>query len=123
MERNQILPVPKGRNASDVVIHTPRNTWNTAKAKKATCRGCGMVGHYQKCCKKTGKFPGKSSKKAHILEATSTSTQYFNKRGEDLTFANVNMLSSKVNPSKALIIEFGCEISHDSHRQETSTEA
>ena len=27
------VPVPKARNATDVVIHTQRNTWNTAKPR------------------------------------------------------------------------------------------
>ena len=72
------------------------------------CRACGTVGHYQKCCKKSGNFPKKGSKKAHVLEEASTSIQYFNKAGHGLELAEMNMLSSKVNPSKALIIEFGC---------------
>ena len=38
----------------------------------------------------------------------STSTQYFNESGIGLSVAEMNMLSSKINPSKALIIEFGC---------------
>ena len=50
----------------------------------------------------------------NVLEEASTSTQYFNERGEDLTLVPDHMLSSKVNPSKALIIEFGCGIRHDS---------
>ena len=77
------------------------------KAKKATCRTCGTVGHYQKCCKKSGNFPKKGPKKAHILEEASTSIQYFNEAGQGLHLAEMNMLSTKVNPSKALFIEFG----------------
>ena len=84
------------------------------KAKNAMCRSSNKVGHYQKCCKKSGNFPGKSFKKVNVLEETSTSTQFFSKRGENLALVPVDMLSSKVNPSKALIIEFGCGIRHDS---------
>ena len=78
------------------------------KAKNATCRACNKVGHYQKCCKKSGNFPKKGHKKTHVLEEASTSTQYFNEAGQGLSLAEMNMLSSKINPSKALIIEFGC---------------
>ena len=78
------------------------------KAKSATCRSCNKVGHYAKCCKKSGNFPKKGSKRVNVLEETSTSTQYFNEAGQGLSVAEMNMLSSKINPSKALIIEFGC---------------
>ena len=78
------------------------------KAKNATCRACNKVGHYAKCCKKSGNFPKKGSKRVNVLEETSTSTQYFNEAGQGLSVAEMNMLSSKINPSKALIIEFGC---------------
>ena len=78
------------------------------KAKNATCRACNKVGHYQKCCKKSGNFPKKGHKKTHVLEEVSTSTQYFNEAGIGLSVAEMNMLSSKINPSKALVIEFGC---------------
>ena len=77
------------------------------KAKNATCRSCNKVGHYAKCCKKTGNFPKKGSKRVNVLEETSTSTQYFNEAGEGLALAEMNMLS-KINPSQALVIEFGC---------------
>ena len=77
------------------------------KAKSATCRSCNKVGHYAKCCKKTGNFPKKGSKRVNVLEETSTSTQYFNEAGEGLALAEMNMLS-KINPSQALVIEFGC---------------
>ena len=77
------------------------------KAKNATCRACNKVGHYQKCCKKSGNLPKKGHKKTHILEETSTSTQFFNEAGVGMTLAEVNMLS-KINPSQALVIEFGC---------------
>ena len=77
------------------------------KAKNATCRSCNKVGHYAKCCKKTGNFPKKGTKKTHVLEDTSTSTQFFNEAGVGMTLAEMNMLS-KINPSQALVIEFGC---------------
>ena len=77
------------------------------KAKNATCRACNKVGHYQKCCKKSGNFPKKGPKKTHILEEASTSTQFFNEAGVGMTLAEVNMLA-KINPSQALVIEFGC---------------
>ena len=79
------------------------------KAKNATCISCNKVGHYAKCCKKSGNFPKKGSKiESHVLEETSTSIQYFNEAGQGLSVAEMNMLSSKINPSKALVIEFGC---------------
>ena len=77
-------------------------------AESATCRSCNKVGHYAKCCKKTGNFPKKGSKRVNVLEETSTSTQFFNEAGQGLTLAEMNMLSSKTNPTQALVIEFGC---------------
>ena len=77
------------------------------KAKNATCRACNKVGHYQKCCKKSGNFPKKGTKKTHVLEEASTSTQFFNEAGVGMTLSEINMLS-KINPSQALVIEFGC---------------
>ena len=78
------------------------------KAKSATCRSCNKVGHYAKCCKKSGNFPKKGSKRVNVLEETSTSTQFFNEAGQGMTLAEINMLSSKINPTQALVIEFGC---------------
>ena len=78
------------------------------KGKSAMCRSSNKVGHYAKCCNKTGNFPKKGSKRVNVLEETSTSTHYFNEGGQGLSVAEMNMLSSKINPSKALIIEFGC---------------
>ena len=43
-----------------------------------------------------------------MLEETSTSTQFFNEAGVGIAVSEMNMLSSKINPSKALVIEFGC---------------
>ena len=77
------------------------------KAKNATCRSCNKVGHYAKCCKKSGNFPKKGSKRVNVLEETSTSTQFFNESGVGMALAEINMLS-KINPSQALVIEFGC---------------
>ena len=75
------------------------------KAKNATCRSCNKVGHYAKCCKKSGNFPKKGSKRVNVLEETSTSMQFFDEAGHEVS--QVNMLS-KINPSQALVIEFGC---------------
>ena len=68
------------------------------KAKNATCRACNKVGHYQKCCKKSGNFPKKGSKRVNVLEETSTSMQFFDEAGHEVS--QVNMLS-KINPSQA----------------------
>ena len=57
---------------------------------------------------KTGNFPKKGSKRVNVLEETSTFTQFFNEAGQGLTLAEMNMLSSKINPTQALVIEFGC---------------
>ena len=91
------------------------------KAKNATCRSCNKVGHYAKCCKKSGNFPKKGSKRVNVLEETSTSTQFFNESGVGMALAEINMLS-KINPSQALVIEFGCGMKANFHRQETSTQ-
>ena len=97
------VPVPIRRNATDVVIHSPKIIWNTARLRMLCAEHATKLD-----IKKSGNFPKKGPKKTHILEEASTSTQYFNEAGIELSVAEMNMLSSKINPSKALVIEFGC---------------
>ena len=69
-----------------------------------------------------GTFQGKALKRHMSLRKLPLPTRYFNEAGQGLSVAEMNMLSSKVNPSKALIIEFGCGMKATSIDSETSTQ-
>ena len=42
------------------------------KAKKAKCDGCGITGHFKKCCKKSGNFPKDHSNRQNQSSSTGT---------------------------------------------------
>ena len=43
------------------------------KAKNVTCNGCGIKGHLQKCCKKSGNFPKDNSNRQNQSSSTGSS--------------------------------------------------
>ena len=60
------------------------------RAQNATCDGCGIKGHFKKCCKKTGIFPRDSSNRENQSSSTGNmryaaaapaEADYFNERG------------------------------------------
>ena len=46
------------------------------RAKNVTCNGCGIKGHLQKCCKKSGNFPKDSSNRQNQSSTGSTKMNY-----------------------------------------------
>ena len=60
------------------------------KAQNVTCDGCGIKGHYKKCCKKTGNFPRDNSNRENQSRSTGNmryasavplQADYFDERG------------------------------------------
>ena len=63
------------------------------RAKEVTCNGCGIKGHLQKCCKKSGNFPKDNSNRQNQSSSTGsgrmnyantlppTETDFFNEKG------------------------------------------
>ena len=60
------------------------------RAQNATCDGCGIKGHFKKCCKKTGTFPRDSSNRENQSSSTGNmryaaavpaEADYFDERG------------------------------------------
>ena len=42
------------------------------RAKNAKCEGCGITGHFKKCCKKSGNFPNDNSNQQNQSSSTGT---------------------------------------------------
>ena len=60
------------------------------RAQNVTCNNCGIKGHFQKCCKKSGNFPKDNSNRENQSQSTgnmrytsavSLQADYFNERG------------------------------------------
>ena len=60
------------------------------RAKNVTCDGCGIIGHFKKCCKKSGNFPkdnsnresqSSSTGKMRYAAAIPAETNFFDERG------------------------------------------
>ena len=74
------------------------------------CHKCGITGHYNICCKKTGNFPKKATstfKKQHIAASHNPEDLYYDEDGHVRQKSSVHMLST-TRGKKELMIEFGC---------------
>ena len=104
-------------------------------AQNVTCNNCGIKGHLEKCCKKSGNFPRDNSNRENQSSATGPKQQnyaaaiplqadYFNERGiykeyrppaiphPAMQHGSMNILRKVHNPSNATILsEDGVEIS------------
>ena len=104
------------------------------RAQNITCNNCGIKGHLQKCCKKSGNFPRDNSNRENQSSSTGPRQQnyaaavplqadYFNERGiykeyrppavqhPAMQHGNMNILKKVHNPSNAILIsEDGVEI-------------
>ena len=104
------------------------------RAKNVTCDGCGIKGHFKRCCKKSGKFPRDNSNRENQSSSTGPRQQnyaaaiplqadYFDERGiykeyrppavqhPTMHHGNMNILKKVHNPSNAIILsEDGVEI-------------
>ena len=107
------------------------------KAKNVTCDGCGIKGHFKKCCKKSGNFPRDNSNRENQLSSTGPKQQnyaaaiplqadYFDERGiykeyrppavphPAMQHGSMNILRKVHNPSNAIILsEDGVEIKNN----------
>ena len=92
------------------------------KALNAKCNACGIVGHFEVACKKSGNFPQKSSKFqkpgstgrmniASAVEEPALQADFFNEKGllKEYQPKSMNVLEGTSN-DKPITIEFGCGI-------------
>ena len=91
------------------------------KALKAKCNACGIEGHFEVPCKKSGNFPQKSSSKfqkpgstgrmniASAIEEPALQADFFDEKGllKQYQPKSMNVLSGTSN-DKPIMIEFGC---------------
>ena len=89
------------------------------KAQNAKCNACGIVGHYEIACKKSGNFPQKPQNSsptgrmnvATAIEDQSLSADFFDEKGlpKEYKPAQMNVLiGSNTSQDKPIMIEFGC---------------
>ena len=105
------------------------------RAQNVTCNNCGIKGHLQKCCKKSGNFPRDNSNRENQSSSTGPKQQnyaaaiplqadYFDERGiykeyrppaiphPAVQHGSMNILRKVHNPSNAtILLEVGVEIS------------
>ena len=91
------------------------------KALNAKCNACGIVGHFEIACKKSGNFPQKSSSKfqkpgstgrmniASAVEEPALQADFFDEKGllKEYHPKSMYVLSGTPN-DKPIMIEFGC---------------
>ena len=107
------------------------------RAQNVTCNNCGIKGHLQKCCKKSGNFPRDNSNQENQSSSTGPKQQnyaaaiplqadYFDERGIykeyrppaiphlAMQHGSMNILKKVHNPSNAIILsEDGVEIQNN----------
>ena len=88
------------------------------KAIKAKCDACGIVGHYQIACRKSGNFPQKANSNSNptgrmniaaAVGGTPSEADFFDEQGllKEYQPKNMNVLSGS-SSDKPIMIEFGC---------------
>ena len=91
------------------------------KALNAKCNACGVEGHFEIACKKSGNFPKKSSSKfqkpgstgrmniASAVEEPALQADFFDEKGvlKEYRPKSMNVLSG-TSDDKPIMIEFGC---------------
>ena len=91
------------------------------KALNAKCNACGIEGHFEVACKKSGNFPKKSSSKfqkpgstgrmniASAVEEPALQADFFDEKGllKEYQLKSMHVLSGTSN-DKPIMIEFGC---------------
>ena len=102
------------------------------KAQNVTCNNCGIKGHFQKCCKKSGNFPKDNSNRENQSQSTGNmrytsavplQADYFDERGIHKEYrppsvqqpamqqGSMNILRKVHNPNATILSEDGIEIS------------
>ena len=81
---------PKNRKCFRCGEPFSRKHLKECRAQNVTCDGCGIKGHYKKCCKKTGSFPRDNSNRENQSSSTGNmrfaaavpaEADYFDERG------------------------------------------
>ena len=91
------------------------------KAQNAKCNACGIVGHYEIACKKSGNFPQKPQNSsstgrmnvATAIEDQPLSADFFNEKGLPKEYKPKQMnvlIGSDTSQDKPIMIEFGCRL-------------
>ena len=91
------------------------------KAQNAKCNACGIEGHFEIACKKSGNFPQKSSSKfqkpgsagrmniASAVEEPALQADFFDEKGLPKEYQPKSMyVLSGTSSDKPIMIEFGC---------------
>ena len=108
-----------------------RQHMKECRAQDITCNGCGIKGHLQKCCKKSGNFPKNSNRqnnqssstgpgKMNIASAVSQA-DFFDEKGVLKEYTPQNQHTGSMyelkkfqgNPSDILFSDNGVEIQHN----------
>ena len=121
---------PKKRKCFRCGESFSRKHLQECRAQNVTCDGCGIKGHYKKCCKKTGIFPRDNSNQENQSSSTGNmrfaaavpaEADYFDERGiykeyrppmMQQQIGSMNILRKVHNPNNATILsEDGTETS------------
>ena len=113
---------PKNRKCFRCGEPFSRKHLKECRAQNVTCDGCGIKGHYKKCCKKTGSFPQDNSNRENQSSSTGNmrfaaavpaEADYFNERGIYKEYrptliqqqiGSMNILRKVHNPNNAILI-------------------
>ena len=79
-EQNSSSSSPTGSKKKCFQCGEPysRKHLEECRAKNATCNNCGIKGHFQKCCKKSGNFPKDNSNSNRQNQSSSTGSGNMN---------------------------------------------
>ena len=119
---------PKNRKCFRCGEPFSRKHLKECRAQNVTCDGCGIKGHFKKCCKKTGNFPRDNSNRENQSSSTGNmrfaaavpaDADYFDERGiykeyrptvMQQQIGSMNILR-KVHNNAIILSEDGTEIS------------
>ena len=106
------------------------------KAQYAKCNGCGIEGHFEIACKKSGNFPKKSSSKfqkpgstgrmniASAVEEPALQADFFDEKGVLKEYRPKSMyVLSGTSDDKPIMIEFGCGLTPLSFHRKLTLQA
>ena len=118
--RNRILQAPRS-SATDAAKNYTKGHEKVCKALNAKCNACGIEGHFEAACKKSGNFPKKSSSKfqkpgstgrmniASAVEEPALQADFFDEKGLLKEYQPKSMyVLSGTSDDKPIMIEFGC---------------
>ena len=121
-KQNSSSTDPKKRKCFRCGEPFSRKHLQECRAQNATCDGCGVKGHFKKCCKKTGTFPKDNSNRENQSSSTGNmryaaaipDADYFDERGihkeyrpPAMQIGSMNILRKVHNPDNAILISEG----------------